>query len=211
MLFRSHPWGELITQIESQLGSPEESEPSEFVRDLRVDDLVELINGAVSLASATAAKSSAQGAAPEDISRATKSVIDIMQQSSRKGDRSGNDLRQNNRVLWVDDQPNNNRYEINAFKSMGIEVDSALSTNQGLQMLSKQNYGAVISDMGRPEGSQEGYVLLEKVRRQFGEIPFIIYAGSNAQRHKDEAFRRGAQGSTNHPQELFEMVTQVLA
>ena len=60
--------------------------------------------------------------------------------------------------------------------------------------------------MGRKEGPQEGYVLLEKIRKSGIETPFYIYAGSNAQHHKMMALERGAQGSTNRAQELFEMV-----
>jgi hypothetical protein len=40
--------------------------------------------------------------------------------------------------------------------------------------------------------------------------PFFIYAGAGAQKHKREAVERGAQGSTNRPQELLDIVVQAL-
>jgi CheY-like chemotaxis protein len=111
-----------------------------------------------------------------------------------------------NKILWVDDRPENNAYEREAFESQGIEFSLALSTNEAIEILNSNKYAAIISDMGRKEGSQEGYVLLEKIRKSGLNTPFFIYAGSNSQEHKVMALERGAQGSTNRAQELFEMV-----
>lgn len=115
-----------------------------------------------------------------------------------------------NRILWVDDQPENNIYERNAFESMGIEVSIALSTNEALCLLEDNKYAAIISDMGRKEGAQEGYVLLDSVRNSGNKTPFFIYAGSNLLEHKLMAKNRGAQGSTNQAQELYQMVMREL-
>jgi len=111
-----------------------------------------------------------------------------------------------NKILWVDDRPENNVYERQAFESQGIEFNLSLSTNEALEILKTNKYSAIISDMERKEGPQEGYSLLEKIRKSGDKTPFFIYAGSNAPEHKMMALERGAQGSTNRPQELFEMV-----
>lgn len=110
------------------------------------------------------------------------------------------------KILWVDDRPENNIYEKKAFESQGIEFSLALSTNEAIEILKNNKYAAIISDMGRKEGPQEGYVLLEKIRKSGLQTPFFIYAGSNLPEHKMMALERGAQGSTNRAQELFEMV-----
>ena len=60
--------------------------------------------------------------------------------------------------------------------------------------------------MGRREGPKEGYVLLEKIRKSGDKTPYFIYAGSNSPEHKRLAIEKGAQGSTNIAQELFQMV-----
>ena len=65
--------------------------------------------------------------------------------------------------------------------------------------------------MGRKEGPKEGYVLLDGLRKQDKDTPFFIYAGSNAPKHKQEAADRGAQGSTNNAQELFDLVSQYVS
>ncbi len=39
-------------------------------------------------------------------------------------------------LLWVDDNPNNNYYEISLFSALGITVDTALTTEDALNMIS---------------------------------------------------------------------------
>jgi CheY-like chemotaxis protein len=110
-------------------------------------------------------------------------------------------------VLWVDDRPDNNVYERQAFEALGITFALANSTNQALELLKGNSFAAIISDMGREEGPKEGYVLLDALRETGDLTPFFIYAGSNSPAHKREAAKHGGQGTTNNPQELFEMVT----
>jgi CheY-like chemotaxis protein len=111
------------------------------------------------------------------------------------------------RILWVDDRPQNNVLERQAFEALGLTFTLALSTQQALDILKREQFAAIISDMGRKEGPREGYVLLDALRASGNKTPFFIYAGSNLPEHKREAGQHGGQGSTNHPQELFEMVT----
>lgn len=115
-----------------------------------------------------------------------------------------------NKILWVDDRPDNNIFERHSFEAMGIQFTLALSTQEALKYLENNRYAAIISDMGRVEGPREGYVLLDKIRSKEDNTPFFIYAGSNAPEHKLEARNQGAQGSTNSPYELFQIVTQAL-
>lgn len=114
-------------------------------------------------------------------------------------------------ILWVDDRPENNVYLRKAFEELGLEITLALSTNQALELLSRNKYDVIISDMGRKEGATEGYVLLDVIRERRIQTPYFIYAGSNLPEHTALALERGAQGNTNAPQELFEMVLGVLS
>ena len=115
-----------------------------------------------------------------------------------------------NHILWVDDRPNNNIYERRAFEAVGLRFTLALSTDEALDLLKRNKYAAIISDMGRHEGPREGYVLLEALRRKGDQTPFFIYTGSNLPEHKLEAFEHGAQGLTNNPEELFQMVMKAI-
>jgi CheY-like chemotaxis protein len=207
--FRNHrtgPWEELIREIVKHTATSKATDALAYVRDMTVDQLQDLIGGTVSLAMATA-KSSGHGATPDDISRAAKSVVGVMQHAKETASTSSTQPRRKH-ILWVDDRPDNNIHERAAFEAMGVNFNLALSTNEALQMLSDERFDAIISDMGRREGPREGYVLLDAVRSRGDKTPFFIYAGSNAPKHKREAAEHGAQGCTNDPQELFELVTQ---
>ena len=110
------------------------------------------------------------------------------------------------RILWVDDRPENNVYERQAFEEQGLHFKLALSTEEALQILKHEKFAVIISDMGRKEGPEEGYVLLDELRKSGNKTPFVIYAGSNLPEHKKMARERGAIGSTNRAQELFQLV-----
>ncbi len=111
-----------------------------------------------------------------------------------------------NRILWVDDCPENNVHERQAFENQGLHFKLALSTEEALETLNNEKFAAIISDMGRKEGPQEGYVLLDKLRDLSNKTPFVIYASSNLPEHKKMARESGALGSTNKAQELFRLV-----
>lgn len=113
-------------------------------------------------------------------------------------------------VLWADDKPMNNTYEKHALEALGIQFTISKSTESALEKLQQKQYDIIISDMARPPDQQAGYALLEKIKAMGITTPFIIYAGSKRPEHIAEAQRRGAFGTTNDPQELFEMVIRAL-
>jgi CheY-like chemotaxis protein len=115
-----------------------------------------------------------------------------------------------NRILWVDDNPDNNRNERAAFEASGLSFELALSTRQALDILREHRFGAIISDMGRKEGPQEGYVLLDALRSQGDKTPFFFYAGSGSSAHRAQTMEHGGQGCTNDPNELYLMVTSAI-
>jgi CheY-like chemotaxis protein len=115
-----------------------------------------------------------------------------------------------NKVLWVDDRPDNNIHEREAFQAVGIDFALSLNTADALDQLSKQNFAAVISDMGRKEGPREGYVLLDAMRARGDRTPLFFYAASAAPEHRQETQRHGGQGCTNDANELFGMVTRAV-
>jgi CheY-like chemotaxis protein len=115
-----------------------------------------------------------------------------------------------NHILWVDDKPENKTYERQAFETIGLYFTLALSTDEAFERLAQKKFAAIISDMGRREGPREGYVLLDRLRKEGNRTPFFFYAASNAPEHKSETREHGGQGCTNNAQELFEMVTRSL-
>lgn len=113
-------------------------------------------------------------------------------------------------VLWVDDRPANNLYERKALEALGIHFTISTSTEDALEKIRLNKYAVIISDMGRPPDMRAGYTLLEEKRKLGDTTPFIIYAGSNLPEYKAEARKRGAIGSTNDPQELFQLVLSAI-
>jgi CheY-like chemotaxis protein len=114
------------------------------------------------------------------------------------------------RILWVDDRPDNNRFERQTLEALGIDIDLSTSTEDALEKVRRRSYDLIISDMGRPPDARAGYTLLDQLRRSGNQTPFVIYAGSRASEHVAEARAHGAIGATNMPQELVTMVTNVL-
>ena len=113
----------------------------------------------------------------------------------------------NKKILWVDDYPNNNIYERSAFKAVNYQIELALSTDEAIEKLRMKDYGAIISDMGRKEGHKEGILLLEKIRDIGIKTPYFIYTtANNVMNDKNTVNRLGAQGITNDPYILFNLV-----
>jgi CheY-like chemotaxis protein len=135
-------------------------------------------------------------------------IVNAVRQALPAKSQDSEDWRNN--VLWVDDRPDGNIYIRRAFEAVGLRFTLALSTNEALDLLKRNKYAAIISDMGRREGAREGYVLLDAIRRQGDQTPFFIYAGSNSPEHKRETTEHGGQGSTNDPQELFQIVMKAV-
>jgi CheY-like chemotaxis protein len=138
----------------------------------------------------------------EDIKRLTQIVKESKQTRKSYAD---NDFKE---ILWVDDYPSNNVHERKAFEAMGISFSLALSTQEAKQLLENIKFDAIISDMGRKEGPQEGYILLDEIRNRGDLTPFFIYSTSGSDEHRKIARERGAQGATNNAQELFQMVVR---
>jgi CheY-like chemotaxis protein len=114
------------------------------------------------------------------------------------------------RVLWVDDNPGNNRYETRALEALGIRVETSLSTEDALARQRERPFDLILSDMGRGADSRAGFTLLDELRRSGDTTPFVIYAGSREPEHVAESRRRGALGCTNRPDELLNYVREGL-
>lgn len=111
-------------------------------------------------------------------------------------------------VLWVDDKPKNNSYFIQQLSDLGVKVDTARSTSEGLALFSSHKYDFIISDMGRMEGLRydptAGLELLKLIRERDGQTPFVIYSSAVAARtHGKQAVEMGATAVTSSPTELF--------
>lgn len=115
-------------------------------------------------------------------------------------------------VLWVDDKPSGNAFEIAELQKMGVQVITALSTMQGIEVLGERgDVKAVISDMGRNEdGIYHGKAGVELVTamRQLGfSMPAIVYTTAKyAGRRNQDVAAAGGDGAISSHVELIEWI-----
>jgi PleD family two-component response regulator len=64
------------------------------------------------------------------------------------------------KLLWVDDNPNNNIYLRQSLEALGISIELAISTDEALSRLSFEHFDTIISDMARTPDANAGYTLL---------------------------------------------------
>jgi CheY-like chemotaxis protein len=174
--------------------------PADFKNE---DNYVKMQLSAVASLATAAAKNPLLGG-DSNIDR----IVEVVQEASPSKSAQKDGWR--NHILWVDDRPENNVYERQAFEAVGLKFSLALSTDSALAAMARQKFAAVISDMGRKEGPREGYVLLDAMRAGGNQTPLYFYASSNAPEHKKETREHGGQGCTNNAQELFHMVTKAV-
>jgi CheY-like chemotaxis protein len=117
---------------------------------------------------------------------------------------------QTRRVLWVDDNPQNNALLARSFRDLGIEVREASSTEAAMAELTKSRFGLVITDMGRPPDGEAGLTLIERMRQARISVPVIIYAAAWAEAHRGEEGMRGVSLITSRPNEVYTRALEML-
>jgi CheY-like chemotaxis protein len=120
------------------------------------------------------------------------------------------------RVLWIDDHPENNVYEVQALHRKDVAVDQVTSTADGLSAVLHATipYDVVITDVGRHENGhdrpQAGLEFIQQMRREDPETPILVYASAAAVgRLYDAITAAGANGATSSATELLEMLGRV--
>ena len=116
------------------------------------------------------------------------------------------------RVVWVDDNPANNAFEIARLKDEGVEVVQVTSTDEamGVLVVRQTAVRAVISDMVRREGGalnwKAGVELIQQLRNAGLTVPIFIYGSVRAvEQTRNQALAVGGNGATSSSVELFEL------
>jgi CheY-like chemotaxis protein len=108
------------------------------------------------------------------------------------------------RILWVDDHPPNNGLLAKSFRDLGIEVTEALSTDDAIRLLERdQKFGLIITDMSRPPDREAGLTLLRRLREKNIAAPTVIYAARWAQENRGREQELGAALITNDPSAVY--------
>jgi CheY-like chemotaxis protein len=119
------------------------------------------------------------------------------------------------RVLWVDDNPQNNAFQIARLKSKSIDVVEARSTSEAMQLLGgNPSFSVVISDMGRREDGRfqpkAGLSLAEQMRNAGLTTPVFFYTSDAQAKWLTHDLPAGVTGVTSSPVELYEMLRATL-
>jgi CheY-like chemotaxis protein len=113
-------------------------------------------------------------------------------------------------VLWVDDNPDNNKLVVRALRRFHLDVEQVPSTEAGLAAMQRRPFDLVISDMGRAGNMRAGYDFLKALRDSGSKVPFFIFSSGDQPEFRREAKELGAQLSTNNMLELIDYVVSYL-
>ena len=116
------------------------------------------------------------------------------------------ELMRDARILWVDDEPENNRLEVSLFEEAGARVDIATTSEAALGALQRTRYDVILSDIARGDEGDAGLVLAGRLASD-GRSPPLIFYVDNVQKPVPPA----AFGITRRPDELLHLVLDVLA
>ncbi|HEX4699955.1 MAG TPA: response regulator [Actinomycetes bacterium] len=142
--------------------------------------------------------------------RAISRAADVALQTARTSGRDGRRA-----ILWVDDHPENNASLVTALNAVGVQVELARSTDEGMAKLRNGNFGLVITDLGRTEHGVDremaGLELIQAMREAQFTTPVFVYAGRRGILRSDELKEAGATLVTNRAAELYEAAVRALA
>jgi CheY-like chemotaxis protein len=119
-------------------------------------------------------------------------------------------------IVWLDDNPDGNAYELARLRDAGVDVSEARSTSEALrQLVPSAKVDAILTDMGRREDgaykSKAGLDFIQQVRELGIQTPIFVYTAQRSAAHlRDVVLASGASGITGSPVELFEFLGQVL-
>jgi CheY-like chemotaxis protein len=119
-------------------------------------------------------------------------------------------------VLWVDDRPDGNAFEMARLRDDGVELLQARSTDEALDVLAlRRGVQAVVTDLGRTEGGEyrphAGLALLRRLRDEGLEQPVLVYTSRRGvERERADALAAGAAVVTSSPVELFASLRSAL-
>lgn len=113
------------------------------------------------------------------------------------------------KLLWVDDHPESNQFEIEAFSHAGLVVDTAISNADAAERVRGREYDLVISDIGRdaPEAQRAGLDLPRVLVPDRNRLPPIIYYVRR--RSADRTY--DGYPVIDRPSELFRMTSELLS
>ncbi|OBF29761.1 hypothetical protein A5727_23110 [Mycobacterium sp. ACS4331] len=113
------------------------------------------------------------------------------------------------KVLWVDDEPDNNVYESVALIEAGCFIATATSNAAARRYLNQTQFDVVITDLGRGGDPDNGKKLVEEITAQRPHLPVVVYT-INADQRRDALKAAGAAAVEDEPAALIGAVLTTL-
>lgn len=114
------------------------------------------------------------------------------------------------RILWADDYPSNNAFLLEQFKTDGIDVVLALTTQEAINAFQNDRFDLIITDLGRREDGVSqpyaGLALIKEIRKLAREIPVLVYAGQRGMENMVKLKKAGANFVSQSAVELQRIV-----
>lgn len=110
------------------------------------------------------------------------------------------------RILWVDDEPDNNRLEVRPLEAAGASIVFARSTDKAIEAAIHAPFDLVISDIARGDDAGAGLRMPGELAARGVGIPVIFYVGQAQKPAPPDAF-----GIADRPDELLHLVLDGLA
>lgn len=110
------------------------------------------------------------------------------------------------RLLWVDDQPPNNRNERALLEALEVRIDLATTSAAAEQFLRNHQYLLMLTDVRREGIADEGIRFVQGLAAKGLLLPAIGYVGTDQGGLARPAF---FFGMTNRPDELLQLVCDV--
>jgi CheY-like chemotaxis protein len=115
------------------------------------------------------------------------------------------------RVLWVDDNPQNNEQGIRALQAQGIEVVTGKTTQEALEQAQGGRFDVIITDQLRYEDGirkdRAGYELIGQLQKRGIKVPVIL---SSASPNREEAHTLGFYDTATTQQGVFELAMKAI-
>lgn len=109
------------------------------------------------------------------------------------------------RILWVDDNPDDNLYETIALERLGLFVTKATSSEGAEIYLQQLPIALIVTDLTRGLDRNAGKNLIVGVRSKHPDVPVIVYTtGADAKR--DDLLLAGAAAVLDAPADLVAAV-----
>ena len=106
------------------------------------------------------------------------------------------------RLLWVDDHPENNAWERELFRSLGVVIVPVESTRSALACLQTETFDLVLSDIRRDDESTDGLEGATQIHAARPTVPILFYVQNLSGTRVPEP----ASGITDEPNELLHLV-----